>query len=107
MTAIHKALTERDSYFNGCLNARVAFESSRILGCDDDFPTPAHLMARDAGWRAFCLGIDSDNVPTLLKCDEQMIALWKDGWDCADELLSMDHCHECNNGTGNPCSFHG
>lgn len=110
MTTIRKAMTERDAYFNGCLDARVAYEKDCILGHFYDesyFPTTAHLEARNLGWMAFDLGIDEKNVPILLKCDQELVKLWKDGWICADEMRDMEECPECNNGTGNPCSIHG
>lgn len=110
MTTIRKAMTERDAYFNECLNARVAYERGCIIGHFHDeshFPTPAHLEARDIGWLAFNLGISYEDVPILLKCDEALINLWRDGWLCADELRDVQECPECNNGTGNPCSAHG
>ncbi|MBI6883064.1 hypothetical protein [Pseudomonas putida] len=109
MTDFRKALTARDEYFEKCLDIRVAFEKDCIAGLngDEDFPTKACRDARDLGWDAFTMGIDREDVPALIRCDELLTGLWKDGWDCADESQSMDACHDCNDGTGNPCHVHG
>lgn len=110
MTSINRFLTSQAKYFSECLDARVEYEKSVIWGNSDEgteLETEAYMSARNAGYSAFKMGIDQDDVPGLLQRDENLVNWWKDGWDAADEMLEMSACHGCNDGTGNPCHTHG
>lgn len=110
MTSINRFLTSQAKYFSECLNARVEFEKSVIWGDTEtglDHNFEAYQGAKCAGYKAFRMGISYFKVPELFQRNNYLTDWWKEGWDDAEEMKSMDQCHGCNDGTGNPCHTHG
>jgi len=48
-----------------------------------------------------------DEPPLLFAGAPELVQAWHNGWHSAAEYAEMAVCTECNNGTGNPCPFHG
>lgn len=110
MTSVDRFLSSQAQYFSQCLDARVEFEKSVIWGdtqAGEDHNMEACMHARDAGYSAFKMGIDQDDLPGLIRQNEYLSRWWADGWDSAEEMAEMNDCHGCNDGTGNPCHIHG
>lgn len=108
---IEQFLRAEAIYFSTCLDARVAYEKSQILGEKTEAGQDEHMEAcfssEGAGHQAFANGVAYEDVPPLLSCVKILSDTWKRGWNFADDCLEMSHCSNCNDGTGNPCLTHG
>lgn len=58
---------------------------------------------------AFCEGYENFNekMPVSFADEIELANAWNEGRNCALDYEEMKICSYCNNGTGNPCIFHG
>ncbi|GAB2855963.1 hypothetical protein GCM10027277_25700 [Pseudoduganella ginsengisoli] len=92
------------------LDIRVMLAQAKITALCN--PEEAQELYCDVLYEAMAQGVrdaraNIDQVPLLFKGEELLESRWHDGY--MTELLrqDMDDCPSCNDGTGNPCPFHG
>lgn len=50
---------------------------------------------------------DMHEPPALIQGEPALLQAWQFGYDLAEEAAEMAECSSCQDGTGNPCPFHG
>jgi hypothetical protein len=88
------------------LTARGDYEKSLILD-DSDLLYNAMDSARMSGYAAYQADERHDDAPKLLARYALLASCWKDGWNLAADFAETEECQHCNNGTGDPCAYHG
>lgn len=92
------------------LEIRVMLARAKIAALCD--PEQAQELYCDVMYEAMAQGVrdaraNIDEMPLLFKGEELLETRWDNGY--VSELIrqDMEHCPTCNDGTGNPCPFHG
>jgi hypothetical protein len=47
------------------------------------------------------------NAPQVFMDEPFLLRAWNDGFGLCESLEEMSDCFSCNDGTGNPCPYHG
>ena len=99
------------SPLGGTLETRIAYAQAKIgnLLMPSDFSSDEMAdVIRDAEEWGHCYYRNGEHEPPALFRDEPaLLRAWKCGWSLAAESAEMAECSSCNDGTGNPCPFHG
>lgn len=92
------------------LDIRVMLAQARITAfCN---PEEAQALYSDVLYEAMALGVrdaraDIDQRPLLFDGEAALESRWHDGYFTEMLRQDMEVCPTCNDGTGNPCPFHG
>ncbi|TDB43245.1 hypothetical protein [Photorhabdus luminescens] len=91
------------------LQIRIAFASAKVMRVIDAEKAKSEFNevlfeARQCGYDEYSFGM---KVPPTMFLDEpQLLKAWRNGWNFHSEAEEMEHCPECNNQYGIPCSQH-
>ncbi len=100
-----------DFTFDGTLNTRIAFAQAKIginlMLSDVSSEDMAEVMfdAEQSGYSDY--GSCKHEPPALFQDEPALLQAWECGQNFAAEAEEMAECDSCNDGTGNPCPFHG
>ena len=133
---MNREWTAEPPFFNaearrGRRNAEEGISIGRSSHCffvASDFPVDsrgekAHpdkiLFGVFGGRRELCAGVrhlqaelntglaGKGNARASVQGEPDLLQAWQYGWNLAEEAAEMAECSSCNDGTGNPCPFHG
>ena len=99
------------SFLGEALEIRFAYVQAKIGNLLFSSNVSADEMIdviRDAeafGYRSYwnCM----HEPPALIQGEPALLQAWQYGWNLAEETAEMAECSSCQDGTGNPCPFHG
>lgn len=98
------------SLFGEALEIRIAYAQAKIGKLLMSDVASSNEMT-EVIWAAEVFGHGSypncGEAPALFQGETALLRAWEYGWNLAAESAEMAKCHSCNDGTGNPCPYHG